>query len=137
QYGQPQYGAPVSPLGTSSIGLDPKVAAGLGYLIPLLGLIFFFMEKQNRFVRFNTLQAVLLDASIIVVYLAIFILSIVFAIAHLGVIGALFGCIGGLAWLGYIVLRIVGCVQAFQGKTFKIPVIGDYAQKWAYSGIPA
>src|SRR2546430_16955386 len=56
-YSQPPMGN-VSPLGPSSIGIDPKVSAGLGYLILIVGRIFFFFVKQNRFVRFHTLNAV-------------------------------------------------------------------------------
>src|SRR5215831_21350060 len=65
-YQQP-YGAQVPPplpqstgqWGPSSIGLEANVAAGLGYLIPLIGLIFFFIEKSNRFVRFHGAQSIM------------------------------------------------------------------------------
>src|SRR5881398_1638733 len=74
-YGQQPYGAPpagnASPLGPSSIGMDPKVAAGLSYLVGIIGLIFFFIEKQNRFVRFHALQAILLGVSATVLYIVL------------------------------------------------------------------
>ena len=112
QYGQQQggyqqpYGAPppmgsASPLGPTSMGMDAKTAAGLSYLgIWITGLIFFLMEKQNRFLRFH---AICLSAKI------------------------------GLAGVvGWIVLMING----FQGKYFKLPIIGDYAERYANQGVP-
>ena len=38
----------------------PKTSAGLSYLIGIVGIIFFFIEKQNCFVKFNALQAIFL-----------------------------------------------------------------------------
>src|SRR5579859_4330405 len=129
QYGggyQQPYGAPpmgtVSPLGPSSIGMDPKVAAGLSYLVGIVGLIFFFMEKQNRFVRFHALQAILLSVSAVVVYFVLIILGVLSAIIDQS--GALVGLILGLGsfvvWGAAVVGWIIGMISAFQGKYFKL-----------------
>ncbi len=137
-YGQQSpYGVPpsVSPLGPSSIGMDPKISAGLGYLIPLVGLIFFFVEKQNRFVRFHTLQSVLLAVSGFVLIFVLFFVGIALAIVN--------GNLGGVVlFLGYIVIPIglfvgwlIALINAFQGKIFKLPLIGDLAERWAGSGL--
>jgi len=144
-YGVPPYGAPanVSPLGPSSIGMDPKVSAGLGYLVWILSIVFFFMEKQNRFVRFHTLQAILLGLAATVVsiafYVVIFILLIIAAAANSSVLLGLFSVISGLGYLvivvGGFVGWLLGMINAFQGKYFKLPVIGDWADKWAGTGI--
>ena len=137
-YGQQSpYGVPpsVSPLGPSSIGMDPKVSAGLGYLIPIVGLIFFFIEKQNRFVRFHTLQAVLLVVSGFVLFFVLFFVGIalVFVNSNLG------GLILGLGYFVIPILLFVGwliaIINAFQGKIFKLPLIGDLAERWSSSGI--
>ena len=67
QQGYNQYGAPPPPQqsaanrwGPSSLGMDANLAAGLGYLFPIIGVIFFFVEKTNRYVKFNAAQATLL-----------------------------------------------------------------------------
>ena len=45
----------------SSTNLDPKVANLLAYLFSWLGgLIIWLMEKENRFVKWNALQALIL-----------------------------------------------------------------------------
>src|SRR5258708_7717467 len=57
-YGGPPSGSP-NRWGPTSLGMDANVAAGLSY-IWIIGLIFFFVEKTNRFVKFHAAQAILL-----------------------------------------------------------------------------
>ncbi len=138
-YGQQQYGGYQQPYGTppmggasalgpSTMSMDPKTAAGLSYLgIWVTGLIFFLLEKQNRFVRFHAMQSILFFGGLVV-------LSIVLGIAidfspgllSLGLVclNSLVGLVGFVAW-------IVLMINAFQGKYFKLPVVGDYAEKFA------
>ncbi len=64
---QQQYGTPYTttsnPNGPTSMGMDANVAAGLSYLFSIIGgLIFYFGEKQNRFVRFHAMQSILFNA---------------------------------------------------------------------------
>ena len=68
-YGQQPGGAGgASPYGPSTMQIDPKTAAGLSYLgLWITGVIFFLMEKQNRFVRFHAMQSLLSAAAVIVV----------------------------------------------------------------------
>ncbi|TMC95984.1 MAG: hypothetical protein E6J11_12635 [Chloroflexi bacterium] len=140
-YGQPPYGQPpmgnVSPLGPSSIGMDPKVSAGLGYLILVVGLIFFFIEKQNRFVRFHTLQAVLLAISLFVLFFVIIFAGIAAAFVNGGLAGLIFSLGNLVVWVGGFIAWLVGMINAFQGKYFKLPVIGDLAERWSGTGIVA
>jgi hypothetical protein len=74
-YQQP-YGTPSSaipnPNGPTSMGMDANVAAGLSYLFSIVGgLIFYFGEKQNRFVRFHAMQSILFNAFWIVLFIEI------------------------------------------------------------------
>src|ERR1039457_7095785 len=108
-YGTPRV-APVSPLGPSSIGMDPKTAAGLSYLIGIVGIIFFFIEKQNRFVKFHSLQAIFLHfgAGIVefVLLIPYFILIAAAAASNSGFAGTmvlLFGCLMGLVGIAWFV----------------------------------
>ena len=122
-YGQQQnpYGAPGA--SGSTMGMDQNVAAGLSYIFGwVTGLIFFLMEKQNRFVRFHAMQSILLSVAYIV--LAIFIGIVTFVLPFLWFLG-------NLALLGMIVVSVILLVNAFQGKYFKLPVIGDYAERYA------
>ncbi|HET9979620.1 MAG TPA: hypothetical protein VFQ32_04210 [Ktedonobacterales bacterium] len=163
-YGQPPYGQPPyeqapyppypppgyvpSPPGTSSqwgpssIGIEPNIAAGLGYLVSIIAIIFFFMEKRNRFVKFHTAQAILLTIAYLVFFglwfAAFFIVLAASASSDPTNSGAVAGlalilmtlCIGVIA-LAYLGLWIWGMVAAFTGRVVKFPLIGMIAQHWA------
>lgn len=131
---QPLYNT-ANPLGATTLNMEPNVAAGLSYLTWVAGLIFFLMEKQNRYVRFHAMQSMLLTAAYVA---AIIVVDIVFGI--LGAIVGLFGLISipltSLLGLGVFVLWLLCIINAFQGKPpFKIPFIGDYADRWAKTGL--
>lgn len=128
--------------GKSALGLDGNVAAALGYPIAILALISLIMEKENRFVKFHALQSLLIQASFIVVAIALWIIIAVLMIAGVaasaatdsGAAGGLAGMLGGLLWLVVIVAYIAGiimaAVKAYGGAMFKLPVIGNMAEKW-------
>lgn len=134
QYGAPQqpYGVPpiggASPLGASSMNMDPKTAAGLSYLgIWVTGLIFFLIEKQNRFVRFHAMQSILFFGGIVVLDI---ILGFAAGFAP-GILALGLGCVSWLIGLAAFVGWIVLMINAFQGKYFKLPIVGDYAERYA------
>ncbi|HEX6480133.1 MAG TPA: DUF4870 domain-containing protein [Ktedonobacteraceae bacterium] len=138
QYGpnQQAYGAAAGLLGPTSMGMQANVAAGLSYLFGWIGgLIFFLSEKQNRFVRFHAMQSLLLSGSLTVLYIILWVLDIVSVVAYVSFLPLLFGCLFWLAGLAGFVLWIVLLINAFQGKYFKLPVIGDYAEKYANPAI--
>lgn len=135
---QPPMGAPAGQYGGSTMGMQPNVAAGLSYLATwLTGIIFFLLEKQNRFVRFHAMQSILFFGGISVLEIILSIVGGVFGgISGLGIMALAFSCLSGLiglvAFVGWIVLMING----FQGKYFKLPVVGDMAERYANGGIP-
>lgn len=101
--------------GKTSIGLTENVGGMLCYIF-IIGLIFLFMEKENRFIRFHALQAVFLAV-------AIFLISVV--IGFIPVIGIIFSLLlGPLAFA----LMIFMMYQAYQGKYYKLPFIGDMVE---------
>jgi uncharacterized membrane protein len=112
------------------MGLQPNIAAGLSYVLTwVTGLIFFFMEKQNRFVRFHAMQSILFFGGITVVQIILNVINS-FGLPFIGILTGLVGLVLGLIEVvGYIVLLING----FQGKYFKLPIVGDYAEKYANS----
>src|SRR5579859_2899103 len=135
-YQQGPYGTPPSgtqsPLGPTSMGMQPNIEAGLSYVLTwVTGLIFFFMEKQNRFVRFHAMQSILFFGGLTVIRI---ILSVIeaFQVPFVDLITGLpWLAIGIIGLVGYIVLLI----NAFQGKYFKLPIVGDYAEKYANQGV--
>jgi uncharacterized membrane protein len=103
---------------TTSTGLNQNVAGLLCYLIGwITGLIFFLIEKENRFVRFHAMQSMITFGGLTILFMVI---------AYIPFIGWML-----LPFLGLLqlVLWILLMVKAYQGEQFKLPVIGDLAEK--------
>ncbi len=127
--GQPQYAYTPPPTAAGS-GMSPGLAVVLAYLIGIIGpIVVLAVEKQNKFVRFHALQALLSQAAIIALSIALsFVSFFVAAITHgLGFI--LFSCLYPLVYLGVGVYFLVVMIQAATGKTMRVPVIADYADR--------
>jgi uncharacterized membrane protein len=127
-----------SGLGTTSMGMAPNVAAGCSYIVTwITGLVFFLSEKQNKFVRFHAMQAICLGVLAAVLGFVYSFLIVGAAAAASASPNAAAGSVGFMGlifmviWLGFFVLWVVCLIQAFGGKWFKIPVIGDLAMKWS------
>jgi uncharacterized membrane protein len=128
--------------GKSALGLDGNVAAALGYPIGIIAIICLIMEKENRFVKFHALQSILLHVGFFVVAIAFWIIGVVLAIAGMaaaaatnsGALGGIVGMLFGLLWLVLIVAYLGGliyaAVKAYGGNEFKLPIIGNMAEKW-------
>jgi uncharacterized membrane protein len=103
-------------------GMTENVASGLSYGLPgitwLTGLIFFLVDKRPE-VRFHAMQAI--------AYGLLWTLVWVVRPYMPGPIRALLGLLLFAFFIGWIVLII----QGFQGRHFKLPVLGDFAEQQA------
>ena len=102
-------------LGKTSMGLQPNVAALLSYVLGWVsGLIFFLLEKDNKFVRFHALQSLIL-----------------FGVLHLASVILIFTIIGPVI-LGTIglALWLILMITSYQGKKIKIPILSDLVEKY-------
>ncbi|HIH77973.1 MAG TPA: DUF4870 domain-containing protein [Halobacteria archaeon] len=102
----------------SSTGLNENVAGLLCYVLGwITGLVFLLVEKDSAFVKFHAMQSLM-------TFLALGILSAVLSfIPYIGYI------IGGIIGLITIVLWIVLMIKAYQGERWKVPIIGDFAER--------
>ena len=125
--------------GKSSTGLDENVAALLSYIFGWLsGLIFFLIEKDSRLVRFHAMQSLLLNVTGAVLFIALWVVWIVLAIilAQISeVLASLISIVMGLVLfvlgLGLFIGVIMCLIKAYQGQYFKLPVIGNFAEKFS------
>ncbi|QTD43340.1 DUF4870 domain-containing protein [Sporosarcina sp. Te-1] len=100
----------------TSVGLTPNVGGALSYLF-IIGIIFLFIEKENRFIRFHAFQSLFLA-------IAIFMIHIV--LGFLPIIGLIFSFL--LSVLAFAIMLLM-MYQAYNGNYYKLPVIGDIAEK--------
>lgn len=106
------------PTNKTSTGLQENVAGLLCYLGGwITGLIFLLVEKENKFVRFHAVQSIAISVALMVVY---------FVLGIIPIIGWILLPIVGLAAL---ILWILLMIKAYQGKMYKLPFIGDFAEK--------
>ncbi len=118
---------------TNSTGLPSNVAAALA-CIPLVGgLIFWFLEKRDSFVRFYAMQSIIFGGA----WLLFNIISkIVFEIfgsipALGGLLVFLWAIIQALVHLAFLVIMIITMIKAFSGARWDIPYVGPMARKYA------
>jgi len=108
-------------------GLTDNVAGMLAYVTIVPAIIFLVVEPYNkrRFIRFHAFQSIFFCVAWTVLWIA---LSFVGAIPVLGWATLL---IWPLLGLGGLILWIILLLKANQGQMFKLPVIGDMAEKQA------
>ena len=112
--------ASTTELGTSSTGMQPNFAALLSYVLGLVtGLIFFLVEKENKFVKFHAMQAICFSISVSVLSFGLFFIPI---------LGWL---VGVFLQLASLVFWVICMVKAYQGQWYRLPVVGDFAAKQA------
>ena len=130
---------PPAQVGKSSTGMDENVAALLSYIFTWVsGLVFFLIEKDSRFVRFHAMQAILLGAGAavlgIVLWIAWVVLALIMAMVS-EVLASLVGIVLGLVifvfYIGILVAWVMCLIKAYQKQYFKLPVIGNFAEKFS------
>ncbi len=106
-------------MGKTSTGLQENVAGLLCYVIGWVGgLVFLLLEPKNQFVRFHALQSIIVFGALNVIWIPV--QFIPFLNIFVGWI------LGGLGFVLWIVLM----VKAYQEVMYKLPVVGDMAEKW-------
>jgi uncharacterized membrane protein len=111
----------------TSLGLEENIEAALCYLgIWITGIIFYFVEDIYKLIRFHAMQSIL-------VFLPLSILGWIFGgffgVFHYGSEWYFLAWIGWLFWILVVILWLILMIKAFQGQKWKLPVVGDIAEK--------
>ena len=100
-------------------GLEENVAAALSYALGwITGLVFYFTEPQNKFVRFHAMQSTIVFGALSVVCVLLQVIPI------LGLLMVVFLIIPASA-----ILWLVLMFKAYNGERFKLPIAGDVAEQ--------
>jgi uncharacterized membrane protein len=112
---------------TSGTGMSDNVAGMLAYFTIIPAIIFLVMEpyNRNRFIRFHAFQCLFFA----VAWTCLWIVLSIFA--HIPVLGWLSILIWPLIGLAGFIVWIILVIKANQGKMYKLPYIGDMAEKQA------
>jgi uncharacterized membrane protein len=105
----------------TSLGMDENIEAALSYFLGFLtGILFFLLEKESKFVKFHAMQS-------IAVFIALFVINMVLGIILTITIVGLF--LFPLIYLIEVILWIFLMYKAYKGEKFKLPIVGDFAEK--------
>lgn len=129
--GNPQ---PVPPVGS---GIAPNVAGALSYVLGwVTGLVFLMIEKNDKTVRFHAYQSIFLSVAWIAFLIAFNVISSILGnIPFLGFLVAIIGVLIMLGLgLGMLVLVVMLIIKAYQGQQWKLPYIGEMAERYAARG---
>jgi uncharacterized membrane protein len=134
----PACGEPVAAAKSAAVatgGFSDQILGALAYLTFLPAIIFLLVEpfKRNRFIRFHSFQCIFLWAAVL---LLTFLLKLAFRVLLLiPTLGQLVVLLTSMILsIGCVILVIVLMVKAIQGEMFKLPFIGDQAEKQATAG---
>ena len=108
-------------------GLTENVAGALCYALGIItGILFLVLApyNQNKFVRFHAFQSLFFQAAWIVLWIALTTLSFILPWFVMGMIWTLLPFVAFGLWLLLI-------FKAYQNERFKLPIIGDLAEKQA------
>ena len=116
-------------------GLDENIAGMLAYFTIIPAIVFLVIEPYNRsrFVRFHAFQCIFGVVAIIVIDIA------------LGIAAAILHVIPGIGWmmstalwwlwsLAVLALWVLVVIKAYQHEIYKLPLIGDMAERQAGAG---
>jgi uncharacterized membrane protein len=119
-------GRAAAPVG-SAAGMSDNVAGMLAYFTIIPAIVFLVLEPYNksRFVRFHAWQCIFFNVAWWILWIGLHI------VVHIPLLGFLTLLVWPLVGLGGFIVWIILVVKANQGQMFKLPVIGDLAEKQA------
>ena len=117
---------PATPVASAG-GMADNIAGMLSYVTIIPAIIFLVMEPYNRnkFIRFHAFQSIFFAVAWTALWIALSIF------AHIPLLGWLSILMWPLIGLAGLIIWVILLLKANQGQMFKLPMIGDMAEKQA------
>lgn len=128
--------APEEIWGPTTLTLGPHTAAGVSYLFWWIsGLVIYFNERRNRFVRFHAVQSILLTGALTVFGVLAYVLANVLSDVAINTHQPIFLHLGqGIALLTFLAIAFAWLgtmIAAWSGNELVLPLVGAYAERFA------
>ena len=108
---------------------EDKLWAVLGYL-GILCLLPLLLKKDRSFVQFHAKQGLVMLIVCVALWIAFIPFAILMLVPVIGwIIGGLWYLIMAVVGLAVFVLWIIAIINVIQGKTWKMPVLGGFAER--------
>lgn len=120
-----------APPAAGSGGLSANAASAIAYLTIIPAIIFLVLEPYNRIalVRFHAWQSIGLTVAAIVLQIVIAICEV--ALHFIPGVFLIFSLVHLAVGLGLLLIWILAILKASRGEWYKLPLIGDFAEKQA------
>ncbi len=111
----------------TSLGMSARNEAVLSYALWWLsGLVFFVIERKNRFVRFAAAQSFLTLGGAFLLYVLLRLITLIPVIGFL--LSPIISCLVFVVLVPSALLWLFLMVQSYRGVKVKLPVVGDLAE---------
>lgn len=115
-----------SKMNRTGLGLNENIEGALCYSFGFVtGIIFLFLEDENKFVKFHALQSIIAFLPLFIIYIAITFLPMIGLIMNMMIWPILIPTVSFLIIIFWLFLMY----QAFVGKKYKLPIIGDFIER--------
>jgi len=113
----------------TSLGMNARNEAVLSYAFWWLsGLVFFVIERKNRFVRFAAAQSFFALGGAFLLYVLLRLISLIPVVGFL--LNPILSCLAFVVLVPSALLWLFLMVQSYRGVQVKLPVVGDFAQSF-------
>ena len=116
-----------------SVGALPETLAGaMAYCTIIPAIVFLLVEpySKNRFVRFHSLQCI--GVCLVTLVVGAMLRVVGFVLFFIPVLGHLLvWLLSMVVTLAFFVVWVVLVVKALQGEMFKLPLVGNFAERRA------
>lgn len=113
------------PSATSDSNLLAAIAEFFG-LVVVIPVLIYLVKKEDSFVRFHAMQATVLG---IIYWIVLGLWAVPFVLISTTWIGALLGCLIFPVIGVFVIAALFLAWNAYQGERYKLPVIGDFAER--------
>ncbi len=101
----------------TALGINENIEGLLCYILGFItGILFLLLEKENKFVRFHAMQSIVLSIVIIVFNFVVGLIPVVNMLML-------------ILWPVELLLVLFLMYKAYLGEKYKLPTIGDFAEK--------
>jgi uncharacterized membrane protein len=122
--------------GATTLSIQANTAAGASYLLWWIsGLLVYFNERHNRFVRFHAMQSILLTGALsvysVIAYLVSQLCYDLAATTNQHAFHTIGTTIAAASFLAVVGVWLAAMIIAWSGTYFHWPIIGKYAERYA------
>lgn len=110
----------------TELGLSQNIEGALCYSVGFVtGIIFLFLEDENKFVKFHAIQSTIVFLPLFIIYVAIIFLPMIGLIMNMMSWPIIVPVLSVLIIIFWLFLMY----KAFIGERYKLPIIGDFIEE--------